>query len=390
VDELRTVALAEDVNVSLPLTSWVTAAYHAPATSEKSNKNAPAELIELDKTHVIYPRNTEYEIFTVDGQQHTLGAVFILGHKTLFERGVPPVEPVAAQARREGALLELDKHNWPWSMAIIPLMNVDLFELSNNHIWQTEFAFTDWGELPAEYMGVERTEKGFTERGWIEFGFQNYYALLDCGFRLRPTGGTACGVHPVPLGFGRVYVHLPEGFSYEKWMAGLNAGRSFVTTGPMLFAEFNGQPPGHTFKLKEGEAREMRISCQAVSSTPLTKLEIVSAGQVVARIKPANEKNAEGGFESSFDQRLKLDGSTWFAVRCYEEPEKGRLRFAHTAPVHVDVEGKPLRPRREEAEYLVQRVQAQIDRSREVLPKEALEEYQRALEAYERVLKNSR
>ena len=49
-----------------------------------------------------------------------------------------------------------------------------------------------------------------------------------------PTGGTASGVHPVPLGFGRVYVHLPGGFSYKTWVSGLNQGRSFVTTGPML------------------------------------------------------------------------------------------------------------------------------------------------------------
>ena len=40
-----------------------------------------------------------------------------------------------------------------------------------------------------------------------------------CGL-LRPTAGTASGVHPVPLGFGRVYVHCPAGFSYEAWVRG--------------------------------------------------------------------------------------------------------------------------------------------------------------------------
>ena len=119
---------------------------------------------------------------------------------------MPPFGPVARRAHDEGALIELDKHNWPWSMALVPVMPVDLFELSNNHVWQTEFAFRDFGESPAPYMNVERDAKGFTERGWIHFGFENYYALLDCGFRLRPTAGTASGVHPVPLGFGRVYV----------------------------------------------------------------------------------------------------------------------------------------------------------------------------------------
>lgn len=387
IDELKTVALAEDLNVSLPLTSWVTQAFQPPSGSDKSDPHASAELIQLDSTHVIYPRNTEYEIFTVDGQPHTLGAVFILGHKSLFEFGVPPVKPVAEQARKEGALLELDKHNWPWSMALVPVMNVDLFELSNNHVWQTEFMFSDFGEPPADYMKIERTEHGFTERGWIDFGFQNYYALLDCGFRLRPTAGTATGVHPVPLGFGRVYVHLPEGFSYAAWMQGLDAGRSFVTTGPMLMATFNGQPPGHTFAVETGASPgELRIAGSAISATPLTRLEIVSARGVVREYKPANSKNKEGAYESAFDEALPFDGSTWFAVRCYEEPEKGRIRFAHTAPVHVDVPGKPLRPRREVAEYLLHRVQTQLDRSRDVLPREAVDEYKQARDAYQRVV----
>ena len=82
---------------------------------------------------------------------------------------------------------------------------------------------------------IETDADGFTEWGWIDFGFKSYYALLNCGFKLRPTAGTASGVHPVPLGYGRVYVECPDGFSYDTWMKNLNAGRSFVTTGPMLF-----------------------------------------------------------------------------------------------------------------------------------------------------------
>ena len=66
----------------------------------------------------------------------------------------------------------------------------------------------------------------------IYYSIAGAYALLNCGFRLRPTAGTASGVHPVPLGFGRVYVHLPDGFDYAAWMKGLGAGRSFVTAAP--------------------------------------------------------------------------------------------------------------------------------------------------------------
>src|SRR5262245_56617889 len=96
-------------------------------------------------------------------------------------------------------------------------------------------------------MQVERDEQGWTERGWIDFGFRNYYALLNCGFRLRPTAGTASGVHPVPLGFGRVYVRLDGPLEARAWLRRLNAGRSFVTIGPMLLVTLDVHDPGHRF-----------------------------------------------------------------------------------------------------------------------------------------------
>src|SRR5204862_7488065 len=111
---------------------------------------------------------------------------------------------------------------------------------SNNHLWETEFAFRDFGAPAPEYMKIQKDAKGYTELGWLQYGFQNYYALLDCGLRMRPTAGCASGVHPVPLGFGRVYVHLDGPFSYDAWMKGLNEGRSVVTTGPMLFVKLTG------------------------------------------------------------------------------------------------------------------------------------------------------
>jgi hypothetical protein len=53
-----------------------------------------------------------------------------------------------------------------------------------------------------------------------------------------PTAGCASGVHPVPLGFGRVYVKIDGDVHLRQVDEGLNEGRSFVTTGPMLFVKF--------------------------------------------------------------------------------------------------------------------------------------------------------
>jgi hypothetical protein len=66
------------------------------------------------------------------------------------------------------------------------------------------------------------------------------------------------------------------------------------------------------------------------------------------------------------------------------------VRFAHTAPWHVEVDGKPLRPRKAEVEYLVKRVEEQLQRSAGVLPEAALAEYREGLRTYQELLKTAR
>jgi hypothetical protein len=384
-EELPNLVLAEDLNVAFPLSYWVTEAFASPRTANKGPfRKIDPKPFAVDRTHVIYPLNTEYEIFTVGKERHTLGAFFALNHQSVLEAGVPPVKAIAERVHKEGGLIELDKHNWPWSMAIVPIAKVDLYELANNHVWRTDFGFQNFGEPAPEYMKIERDKNGFTERGWLDYGFQNYYALLNCGFRLRPTAGTASGVHPVPLGFGRVYVHCPDGFGYDAWVRGLDRGQSFVTTGPMLFVYVDGKHPGTTFKTK---GQDYRITGGALSALPLERLEVVVNGVVVRTITPANEKREDGGYASAIDETVPVESSSWIVVRCFEAHPDKRVRFAHTAPVHIDVQGQPLRPREAEIDFLIKRVEDQIARSKDVLPAAALDEYREALKTYRAIKK---
>ncbi len=384
IQELPTLMRAEDLNIAFPLTYWVTRAYATPSQGKLKSPDVRPELIVVDPTHVIYPLNTEYEIGSVDGKHFTLGAFFALNHRRVLDLGVPPVAPVATQVHQQGGLIELDKHNWPWSMMLVPVMKVDLYELANNHMWRTEFFFDHFGEGPADYMHIERDQDGWTERGWIDFTLQNYYALLDCGFHLRPTAGTASGVHPVPFGFGRVYVHLDDGFSYAKWLAGLNAGHSFVTTGPLLLARMNGKTPGHTFQQEAGNTANT-VAGEIHSAGNLARIEIVVNGQVVKTIEPDNQPNPKGGHVSRFSYSHSAARSFWLAVRCFQTTAEGGTRFAHTAPWYVTVPGKPIRPRPEEIQYLIQRTKAQIKRSTGVLKDAAVEEYRAALQRYQAI-----
>lgn len=393
LEELPNLIEAEDLHVVLPLTYWVRAAYESPANMPVGGHPEPRPIVVRSSEppraqpieRVIWPINTEYELFTVNGQAHTQGAVFVLNHNRPLDVAAPPVAQVAVAARQQNALLDLDKHSWNWSMMIIPLMNVDLYELANNHVWRTGFLFKNWTveALPKDW-DIETDGDGYTERGWIDWGFKNYYALLNCGFRLRPTGGTASGVHPVPLGFGRVYVECPEGFSYEHWIRGLDAGRSFVTTGPMLTVRFDDQPPGTVFPSARPHA--VRVHGIAQSLKPLDRIEIIVNGTVAQSIRPENSRQSNGlGLATRFDVEVPLSNSAWIAVRCFEpradERQPAKFYYAHTAPVHFEIDG-PIRPQAREVNYLIQRMEDEIARNRNVLTPEALKEYEQARDIY--------
>jgi hypothetical protein len=189
----------------------------------------------------------------------------------------------------------------------------------------------------------------------------------------------------VPLGYGRVYVHLDGPFTVDDWIAGLAAGRSFVTTGPMLPTTLDGRPPGHRFRFPDGAARTFRVAGEALSARPLERIEVIVDGEVVRRVTPANRPGADGGFASPFAEEVTVEASAWIAVRCFETQPDGRVRFAHTGPFHVEMAGEPVRPRRREVDWFVARMREEIARNRGVLDEASLAEYTRALEIYERI-----
>ena len=385
--DLPNVMLAEDVNVGLPLVDWTTSSTVAPTKSGRGFAGSFGDgPLRIDATHYWQPRNTEYEIFRTGNTNHTLGALLILNHRSRFDQPVLPLSAVAKQARAEGALFDLEKHNWPWSLALVPLLHVDLYELANNHHWKTEFGVRNWAVPAPAWMGLSGNGTD-NERDWTLYGFQTYYALLDCGFHLNPSAGTASGVHPVPLGFSRVYVHLDGPFSVDAWMRGLAAGHSFVTTGPMLLATTDGQWPGITVTNQSGDHQ---LECAALSEQPLEAIELVVNGVVSRRFAPQNRTSNAGSFESKVSTRFNPSTTSWLAWRCFEKEPGNRFRFAHTAPWHFEVPGKPLRPRHAEAEWLVTRVKDEIARSQGIAPENLINDYRRALDSYERIAGSAR
>lgn len=388
IAELRNVVLAEDLNVALPLTNWVTFSDKPPSSGDKNIEDAAqSELIEVDPQHVIWPRNTEYEIFTVGQTQHTLGALFVLGHQRTLELGVPPWKRVidSVQASEPQAVLDMDKLDWPFAMLLPKLAPHALYELANNHVWQTKFAFRQWNTAAPPYLQPPFGAHEGGHRQWLDYTHAMYYTLLNCGLRLPPSAGTANGVHPVPAGFGRVYVYLPDGFSYEAWMRGLKAGRSFVTTGPMLYATADGNDPGHVWHRKSSDQKAIELSIDIASVQPLLYGEVIINGQPEHLLRAENHKDEHGVYRTRLTQSILPERSGWFAIRFWEASSDGQVRFAHTAPWYVSVDQRPVEPLRHEKAYLVDRMRQEIARSNGVVSAEAMQEYRDALAWYQRL-----
>lgn len=385
LDGLPAALLAEDLNVALPLLDWTTRVNIAPNESKKSARGElPSQTVVVDAAHVWHPRNTEYEISVIP-EVHVLGAFLVLNHRSRFTQPVFPLRAVAEKAHEEGALIDLEKPNWPWTAALVPILKPDLFPLSNNHVWRTRFVSRDYAVPAPAWMGFGETGMT-TERAWVDYGFEVYYALLNCGFRLQPSAGSAWGVHPVPLGFSRVYVQLDEPFSFDAWMRGLGAGCSFVTTGPMLFGTVDSKSPGHVFD-ETSAITSREASCRVVSEHPLEKVELIANGRVLVRFEPSNQHNEQGAYENRFVTKVAPEKSTWLCWRAYETLPGGRFRFAHTAPWHMPIVNMPLLPRLEQITWLIDCVKNEISRNETVLPGEALDEYRGALSHYEEIAK---
>ena len=402
IQELPNVMLAEDLNVAFPVTFWTVRSDRQPDLSPSPlrrqgpspfgpRQDAGSEPILIDASHVIFPRNTEYEIFSIGDQRHVLGAMFLLNHQQPFTRLAPPVTPIATTAHDQGALIDLDKHSWPWSLMLIPVAQVDLFELSNNSVWRTNFGFRTAPAVPPPWTTLERTaDGGLTEWGWLTYGFEMYYALLNCGFRLSPSAGTAAGVHPVPLGHSRVYVHTGTNFDREQWLQGLRAGRSFVTTGPMLEVTVDGHLSDHQFRREGAGPHQFAVQIRSTSLLPPEAIEILVNGPVKHRLQPQAMQTAAGSWSVSLEQTVTVDDTCWIAIRTLIPQPDGRYRFAHTAPWHITVNEQPIQPRADQVWYFVQLMEAEQQRSADLLPEQARLEYEQALQVYRDLLRMAR
>lgn len=166
---------------------------------------------------------------------------------------------------------------------------------------------------------------------------RTWYRFLNVGFDVPATAGTDKMSTNQVVGSVRTYVHLDEPFSYERWIEGARAGRTFVTTGPMLTFTVNDRQAGETIGLAEPGAVQVRATVRSL--LPVERLEVVRGGEVVAV-----QENPDARPNFTLDATIEINESSWIAVRTsssHQMPTNGVPLQAHTSPVYVSVAGAP-------------------------------------------------
>ena len=228
-----------------------------------------------------------------------------------------------------------------------------------------------------------------------------WYHTLNVGFRTTISGETdfPC-ITDDRVGLARSYAKVDGALTYRKWIDAIRAGRSYVSDGRSHLMEFsvNGTASGTAdSEVRLGAPGRVQVTVQAAArldelpnavirrlrydEKPYWDLERARIGdtrevpvEIVVNGERAAVQNlvADGTIRTlTFD--IPLERSSWIAARI--------LPSAHTNPVFVLVDGKPIRASRRSAEWCINAVnQCWIQKS----PLIRASELEAARKAYDR------
>jgi hypothetical protein len=244
-----------------------------------------------------------------------------------------------------------------------------------------------------------------------------WYHTLNCGYTCRISGETdfPC-ITGERVGLGRAYVKLRpnEPLDFDRWVDGIRDGRSYCSDGRSHLFNFtvNGLGVGErgedgrpsVLAMKGGEPLKIKVNTAAmlqekprddirdkpleagpnwhierarVAQSRRVPVELVVNGQAVEK----REIEADGRIEElSFD--YKPTQSCWVAIRIFPA--------AHTNPVFVEVDGKPIRASKRSAQWCLDAVDvcwnAKLPGLRPAEKEAAAAAYEAARQAYRRIL----
>ncbi len=210
-----------------------------------------------------------------------------------------------------------------------------------------------------------------------------WYHTLNCGYQCRISGETdfPC-VYGERVGLGRVYVKLDgdDPLSYQGWIEGIRDGRSYCTDGTAHLYDFEINGLGVGQKGVDDKASELniaggtslKISVKASVLLPETPQSNIKQRPLThkpywhperARIEGTRKVPVElivNGYPVE-SKEITADGtvhdlkfnyqpnqSSWIAMRVFAS--------AHTNPIFVQIDGKPIRASKRSAQWCIDSV----------------------------------
>ena len=311
-------AQGEDLNiVNLLATKW-----GHRTTGFEHFTGAPSKL--SSSRHLVYVNQESRHGF--------LGHTILLGLKTPVPpfawggpgEGVPggydfpPMSLVARQAMDQGALV---------SWAHLPL-HVGELAIDTALGCIAAVDLLTWGDA-------------FSPLGNRPGAAELWYQLLSAGYRIPALAGTDKMLNTQVVGSVRSYARLEGDPSYTAWLQAIEAGRTQVTTGPVLSLEVNDAGIGEVVSLESPSTVTAIATLR--SRQPVDRLEIIVGGEVHASLEVTNDEESR-----VLQTDIPIDKPTWIAARAWSEtllpfqmwtdltPE-GIKVMAHTSPVYVEL-----------------------------------------------------
>ena len=241
-----------------------------------------------------------------------------------------------------------------------------------------------------------------------------WYHTLNVGYRTRISGETdfPC-IYGERVGLGRSYVKLEGQLNYEAWCEGIREGKNYVSDGLSHLMDFKVENRamgelGSELKLDTGKEVSVKVRAAArldeqinpslrdrpyqqkpywhverarIGDTRTVPVELIVNGYPVAR-----QDIVADGKLNDLEFNVPLQFSSWVAVRI--------LPSAHTNPVFVVVDDKPIRASRRSAEWCLAGVNQCWKNKERFIAKnemqEALSAYDHARQTYQKLIKECR
>ena len=167
-----------------------------------------------------------------------------------------------------------------------------------------------------------------------EFGTADlWHRFLNLGVPLAASAGTDVMLdyhRTMAVGTTRIYVHVPGPFRIGPYLEALKAGKSFVTTGPLLDFRVEGARPGEA----TGQGGEAGWTLTLAHTGPVSQVDLLVNGAVVETVP-----GLDGPGVRELSGTLTLPAGGWAAARAHggEEswPGMNGSVFAQTSPVWI-------------------------------------------------------